>query len=87
VVGTLAGALFGVGVAMNLERVVSLIEGVFHFKILPPSVYYIDKLPSHVEPLTVLIIVAFSLGVSFLATLYPSWQAARMRPVDSLRYE
>jgi len=86
-VGTLAGTIFGVGVAMNLERVVSFIEGVFHFKILPPSVYYIDRLPSRVEPMTVLIIVAFSLGVSFLATLYPSWQAARMRPVDSLRYE
>jgi lipoprotein-releasing system permease protein len=86
-VGTLAGAAFGVGVALNLEWVVSLIEGVFKFKILPPSVYYIDKLPSHVEPATVAVIVAFSLGISFLATLYPSWQAARMRPVDSLRYE
>jgi lipoprotein-releasing system permease protein len=87
VVGTLAGAVFGVGVALNLEWVVSLIEGIFKFKILPPSVYYIDKLPSHVEPATVAVIVAFSLGISFLATLYPSWQAARMKPVDSLRYE
>jgi len=87
VVGTLAGAVFGVGVAMNLEWVVSLVEGLFHFKILPPSVYYIDKLPSRVEPMTVIIIIAFSLGTSFLATLYPSWQAAKMRPVDSLRYE
>ncbi len=87
VIGTFAGALFGVGVAMNLERVVSFVEGLFHFKILPPSVYYIDKLPSRVEPVTVIIIIAFSLGISFLATLYPSWQAAKMRPVDSLRYE
>ncbi len=87
VIGTFAGAALGLAVAMNLERVVSLIEGIFHFKILPPSVYYIDKLPSRVEPMTVLIIVGFSLGISFLATLYPSWQAARMRPVDSLRYE
>jgi len=86
-IGTFAGAVFGVAVALNLERVVSTVESVFHFKILPPSVYYIDKLPSHVEPVTVLIIVAFSLGISFLATLYPSWQAAKMRPVDSLRYE
>jgi len=87
IIGTFAGAVFGVAVAMNLERVVSFIEGLFHFKILPPSVYYIDKLPSRVEPMTVVIIIAFSLGISFLATLYPSWQAARMRPVDSLRYE
>jgi len=87
IIGTFAGAVFGVAVAMNLERVVSFIEGLFHFKILPPSVYYIDKLPSRVEPMTVIIIIAFSLGISFLATLYPSWQAAKMRPVDSLRYE
>lgn len=86
-IGTFAGAVFGVAVAMNLERVVSLVESIFNFKILPPSVYYIDKLPSRVEPATVIIIVAFSLGISFLATLYPSWQAAKMRPVDSLRYE
>lgn len=86
-IGTTAGAVFGVGVAMNLERVVSFIEGVFNFKILPPSVYYIDKLPSRVDAATVITIVAFSLGISFLATLYPSWQAARMRPVESLRYE
>jgi len=87
IIGTFAGAVFGVTVAMNLEWVVSIIEGLFHFKILPPSVYYIDKLPSRVEPMTVIIIIAFSLGISFLATLYPSWQAAKMRPVDSLRYE
>jgi lipoprotein-releasing system permease protein len=69
------------------EGIVSFAEDLFNFKVLPPSVYYIDKLPSKVEPEIVLIIVAISLGISFLATLYPSWQASRLDPVESLRYE
>jgi lipoprotein-releasing system permease protein len=85
--GTLLGALAGVGIAMNLEGIVSIVERTFNFKVLPPSVYYIDKLPSEVEPVTVLIIVAMSVSISFLATLYPSYQASKLNPVEGLRYE
>jgi lipoprotein-releasing system permease protein len=85
--GTLLGTVVGVAAAINLERIVAMIEGAFNFKLLPPSIYYIDKMPSKVEPTTVLLIVAISLGISFLATLYPSWQASRLNPVEGLRYE
>jgi lipoprotein-releasing system permease protein len=85
--GTFLGASLGIVAALNLERVVGLIERMFHFKVLPPSVYYIDKLPSKVEPLTVAVIVLVSLCISFLATLYPSWQASKLDPAESLRYE
>lgn len=85
--GTLLGTVAGVAAATNLERIVAMIERAFNFKLLPPSVYYIDKMPSKVEPATVLLIVAISLGISFLATLYPSWQASRLNPVEGLRYE
>lgn len=85
--GTFLGASLGIVAALNLERVVGLIERLFHFKVLPPSVYYIDKLPSKVEPLTVAVIVLVSLCISFLATLYPSWQASKLDPAESLRYE
>ena len=54
---------------------------------LPPSVYYIDKLPSKVDPAVVLIIVGVSVAVSLLATVYPSWKASRLDPVEGLRYE
>lgn len=87
VVGTFSGAAIGIAAASNLERVVGLIEKIFHFKALPPSIYYIDKLPSKVEPGVVAIIIIISLGISFLATIYPSWQASRLDPAESLRYE
>ncbi len=86
-VGTFFGTLIGVVCALNLEGLVEFIERVFHFKILPPSVYYIDRLPSRVEPAFVLVIVLVSIGISFLATIYPSWKASRLDPVEGLRYE
>ena len=87
ITGTFLGAVIGVAAALNIEKVVSVIERAFHFKVLPPSVYYIDKLPSKVEPAIVLAIVALSLAISFLATIYPSWQASKLDPAEGLRYE
>ena len=85
--GTLLGTLLGVVAALNLETIVQFIETVFQFKVLPPSIYYIDKFPSKVEPVFVAVIALMSIGISFLATLYPSWQASRFDPVEGLRYE
>lgn len=85
--GTALGTFAGVVCALNLEVIVGVIERIFDFKVLAPSVYYIDKLPSHVEPGVVIIIALLSIGISFLATLYPSWQASRLDPVEGLRYE
>lgn len=85
--GTLLGTALGLIAALNLERIVAFAERVFHFKVLPPSVYYIDKFPSKVEPAFVIVIVLISIGISFVATLYPSWQASRFDPVEGLRYE
>ena len=86
-VGTFLGAVVGVAAAANLESIVAFIERLFNFTLLPPSIYYIDKMPSKVEPMTVALIVAISLSISFLATVYPSWQASRLNPVEGLRYE
>jgi lipoprotein-releasing system permease protein len=87
VVGAILGTILGLLAALNLEAVVEFVEWLFDFKVLPPSVYYIDKLPSKVEPMVVVIIVLISIGLSFLATLYPSWRASRFDPVEGLRYE
>jgi lipoprotein-releasing system permease protein len=84
--GTALGTIIGLVAAINLERVVQFVEGLFKFKLLPASVYYIDKLPSKVEPGAILMIVLISLGISFIATIYPSWQASRLEPVDAIRY-
>lgn len=86
-VGTALGTVLGLAAAFNLEKLVGIVERAFNFKVLPPSVYYIDKLPSKVEPEFVIAIVLASIGISFIATIYPSWQASRFDPAEGLRYE
>jgi lipoprotein-releasing system permease protein len=85
--GTLFGTAIGLAAALNMERVVEFVEGAFGFKLLPRGIYYIDKFPSKVEPSAVAAIVLISISISFLATLYPSWRASRLDPVEGLRYE
>lgn len=87
VIGAFLGTALGLLVALNLEKVVKFFEWLFDFTVLPPSVYYIDKLPSKVEPTVVVLIALVSLGISFLATVYPSWRASRLDPAEGLRYE
>jgi lipoprotein-releasing system permease protein len=87
VVGTALGLILGLGIAFNLETVTGFVEGLFGFKILSSDVYYIDKLPSQVNPLDVGLIVLTTIGISLLATLYPSWRGSRLDPAETLRYE
>jgi len=87
VAGTLLGTALGLVAALNMETIVQFVETAFNFKVLPPSIYYIDKFPSKVEPFFVAVIAFISIAISFLATLYPSWQASRFNPVEGLRYE
>ena len=87
VVGTLAGAAGGVLLALNVETVVPAIERVFGIHFLAKDVYYISELPSKLMWGDVAVITAVSLVLSLLATLYPSWRAARTQPAEALRYE
>jgi len=85
--GTVTGVILGVITALNLEKVVGFIEKLFGFKVLRPDVYYIDKLPSKVDPYMVAAIAIVAIIISFLATIYPSWRASKLEPVEALRYE
>ncbi|MBF0160883.1 MAG: lipoprotein-releasing ABC transporter permease subunit [Magnetococcales bacterium] len=85
--GTVAGLLLGLSLAHNLEPVLGLVERWFGIQILSGEVYYIDYLPSKVVLSDVVWITGVSLLISLLATLYPAWRAARIDPVDALRYE
>lgn len=85
--GTAGGVALGLTLAFNLEKVVGFLERLFGFKILRPDVYYIDKLPSKVDPYTVAIVALAAVIISFLATFYPSWRASKLDPVEALRYE
>jgi lipoprotein-releasing system permease protein len=87
VLGTLLGTILGLGAAFNLEKITGFVEHLFGFKILASDVYYIDKLPSQVNPLDVVLIVITAILISLLATLYPSWRASKLDPAEALRYE
>lgn len=87
VVGTLLGLVVGVLLALNVDVVVPFIQHVFGIQFLDPSVYYISDLPSDLQWRDVLWIGAVSLVLSLLATLYPSYRAAKTNPAEALRYE
>ena len=87
VVGTILGTILGLVAAFNLEKITDFVESLFGFKILSSDVYYIDKLPSQVNPLDVFLIVLTAVLISLLATLYPSWRASKLDPAEALRYE
>jgi lipoprotein-releasing system permease protein len=87
VFGTVIGVLGGLLVALNLEPIVGIIQKVTGFELFSKDVYYLDRFPSLVIPSDVLLISVTAVAISFVATLYPSWQASRMAPAEALRYE
>jgi len=87
VVGTALGTILGLLAALNLEKITDFVEHLFGFKILSSEVYYIDKLPSQVNPLDVVLIVSTAILISLLATIYPAWRASKLDPAEALRYE
>ncbi|MEW5789541.1 MAG: lipoprotein-releasing ABC transporter permease subunit [Pseudomonadota bacterium] len=87
VIGTLAGVVSGVLLALNVETVVPWIEKMLGMDLFPADVYYISELPSKLNWPDVWTIGGVALVLSFLATLYPSWRAARVQPAEALRYE
>jgi lipoprotein-releasing system permease protein len=87
VVGTLAGCLFGVVFCWRIDDIRQFVAWLTDTNIFPPEIYYLKHLPADVNWQTTGIIVVLALALSVLATLYPSWQASRLDPVDALRYE
>lgn len=87
VVGTFIGAVLGMIAALNVSAAISALEGLIGHKFLNADVYFIDYLPSQLMAEDVLMVCGAALILSFLATLYPAWRAARTQPAEALRYE
>jgi len=86
-VGTLLGVLGGIWLTFHVTEIVNGIEHLFHVQFLSSSVYFVDYLPSELQWVDVAEISLTALVLSFVATIYPAWQASRMDPVEALRYE
>lgn len=87
VVGTLIGAVVGILAALNVSAAIAGIEKLIGHKFLNADVYFIDYLPSQIIAQDVWMVCGAALILSFLATLYPAWRAARTQPAEALRYE
>ncbi|MCG5077920.1 lipoprotein-releasing ABC transporter permease subunit [Paraburkholderia tagetis] len=85
--GTGIGIALGCLIAWSIPWSVPMIEHLFGVQFLPPSVYFISELPSELVASDVIRIGSIAFVLSALATLYPSWRAAKVRPAEALRYE
>jgi lipoprotein-releasing system permease protein len=87
IVGTLAGLILGIVVCQNIDGIRQFVSWLTQTKLFPVEVYFLSRMPSEIDPGEVTSIVIMALTLSVLATLYPSWRAARLDPVEALRYE
>jgi lipoprotein-releasing system permease protein len=85
--GTLVGAIVGIIVSLEIPTWVPVIEHLLGVQFLAKDIYFINSLPSDPQFADIAFIVGTSLVLSLLATLYPSWRAARIQPAEALRYE
>jgi lipoprotein-releasing system permease protein len=86
IVGTIAGFLLGLVLTWNVESIRQVLSLLTQRELFPAEFYFLSRLPAEINPWEVVTVVATALGLSFLAPLYPAWQAARLDPVDALRY-
>lgn len=87
VIGTLAGLLLGLGIALNIDVIVPAIERLLSASFLPKDIYLISRMPSDPQSADIVPVGVISLVLAFVATLYPSWRASRVNPAEALRYE
>jgi len=85
VVGTLVGFLLGALVCANIESIRQFLSWMSGMELFPSKLYFLSKLPAEMDVGETFAVVAMALTLSFLATLYPAWRAARLDPVEALR--
>jgi len=86
-VGTIAGFVLGVAFADNIEAIRQFVQSIIGTQLFSAEIYFLTQIPARIDPDEVATVLAMAFGLSFLATIYPSWRAARLDPVEALRYE
>ena len=87
VIGTLSGTILGLLFANNIESIRQILQNLTGTELFSAEIYFLSQLPAEVDPGEVVMVIAMAIGLSLLATLYPSWRASQLDPVEALRYE
>jgi lipoprotein-releasing system permease protein len=87
VVGTLTGFFVGLIICLNIESIRQFLSWLTNTELFSPELYFLSRLPAEIDVGETTAVVVMALTLSFLATLYPSWRAARLDPIEALRYE
>lgn len=87
VFGTIAGFILGLSFSLNIDTIKQWLEGLTGGELFSAEIYFLSQLPAKVDATEVTTVVLMTLALSLLATIYPAWRAARLDPVEALRYE
>lgn len=87
IVGTVVGFSIGLLVCLNIEEIRRFVSWLTSTQLFPPELYYLSRLPARIDSGETTAVILMALTLSFVATLYPAWRAARLDPVEALRYE
>ena len=84
---TISGIIIGVVFSINIESIRSLISNLFNISLFPEEIYFLSKMPSEIDPFSILIISLFSIAVTCLVSIYPAIKASNLDTIKSLKYE